>query len=150
LKAWRVGEDIHGIAVGYVGVEFDFVGANFLKAITTWAGRRFFCCHFHKLFARPIEDSGCGDGFGELSIPAEAEFSEKFFDEVVGVTGENSKGISANVSGASGTEFDDYMAGIFFRSLFVKEAILADLGGEGMIPIKGRGGGLGGGGHGNG
>jgi hypothetical protein len=114
LKAWRVGEDIHGIAVGYVGIEFDFVGANFLKAIATWAGRRFLRGHFHKLFACPIEDGSGGDGFGKVSIPAEAEFSEKFFDEVVGVTGEDSKGISANVSGASGTEFDDYMAGIFF------------------------------------
>ena len=150
LKARRVSEDIHGIAVGYVGVEFDFVGANFLKAIATWAGRRFLCCHFHKLFARPIQDSGCGDGFGELGIPAQSEFSEKFSDEAVGVTREDSEGISANVGGASGAEFNDDVAGIFFRSLFVEEAILADLCGEGMIPIEGRGGGLGGGGHGNG
>jgi hypothetical protein len=85
-----------------------------------------------------------------MSIPAQSEFFEKFFDEVVGVARDDSKGISANVSGASGTEFDDYMAGIFFRSLFVEEAILADFGGEGMIPIEGRGGGLGGSGHGTG
>jgi hypothetical protein len=85
-----------------------------------------------------------------VSIPAEAEFSEKFVDEVVGVAREDSKGISANVGGASGAEFNDDVAGIFFRSLFVEEAILADLCGEGMIPIEGRGGGLGGGGHGNG
>jgi hypothetical protein len=114
LKAWRVGEDIDGIAVGYVGVEFGFVGANFLKAISAWAGRRFLRGHFHKLFTRPIEDSGCGDGFGELGIPAESEFSEKFSDEAIGVTREDSEGISANVGGASGAEFNDNVAGIFF------------------------------------
>jgi len=150
LKAWRVDEDIHGIAVGYVGVEFGFVGANFLKAISPWAGGRFLRGHFHKLFARSVEDGGRSDGFGEGGVPAESEFSEKFFDEAVGVTREDAKGISANVGGTSGTEFNDDVAGIFFRSLFVEAAILADVGGEGMIPIEGRGGGLSGGGHGNG
>ena len=71
-------------------------------------------------------------------------------DEAVGVTRKDSERISANVGRASGTEFNDDVAGIFFRSLFVEEAILADVGGEGMIPIEGRGGGLSGGGHGDG
>ena len=140
MKAWRVGKDVDGVAVGYVGVELSFVGANFLKAIASWAGRRFLRGHFHELFACPIEDSGCGNGFGEGGIPAESEFSEKFFDKAVGVTGEDSEGISADVGWASRAEFNDDVAGIFFRSLFVEEAILADVGREGMIPSEGRGG----------
>ncbi len=150
MKAWRVGKDVHGVAVGYIGVEFGFVGTNVLKAISAWAGRRFLRGHFHELFACPIEDSGCGNGFGEGGIPAESEFSKKFFDKAVGVTREDAKGISADVGWASGAEFNDDVAGIFFRSLFVEEAILADVGGERMIPIEGGSGGLGGGGHGNG
>jgi hypothetical protein len=153
LKAWRVGKDVDGVAVGYVGVELGFVGTNFLKAISAWASRRFLRGHFDKLFACSIEDGCSGDSFGEGGIPAESEFSEKFFDKAVGVTGEDSEGISADVGWASRAEFNDDVAGIFFRSLFVEEAILADVGREGMIPSEGRGGGFRGGdgcGHGKG
>lgn len=67
-------------------------------------------------------------------------------DEAVGVTREDAEGIAADIGRSSGTQFDDDVAGIFIRALFIKEAIFADVGGVGMIPSKGRGGGLGGGG----
>ena len=75
LEALGIGKDIDGIAVGHIGVQFGFVGANFLKAIPAWAGGRFFRSHFYKLFACPVEDGGSGDGFGEGGVPRESEFS---------------------------------------------------------------------------
>ena len=75
METLSIGKDIDGIAVGDVGVQFGFVGANFLKAIPAWAGGRFFRSHFHKLFACPVEDGGSGDGFGEGGVPRESELS---------------------------------------------------------------------------